>query len=270
MTHPDNAQTEADFTWPSIEVHSIGGNCPVQAEGEIDGKEFYFRARGGHWSIGIGGDPVTNPDWYFEAPYLDKEPETHPVVGEMHFSAGWMPESAALSFIHTAAVLYANTRVTTPATPEATDEREAFEAWAAGKYKLDKCTSEESPRCNCGKYIHDPVQAMWHAWQARAQQPAMNDMGKHQCRTGANKSDSSCSASEHRPVEVGSTPAYPANNTEQWQRHAKLITAVHAIIGYVSDLAGGMLLTNEYVERMKDHYIPQLIAALPTAPKEGE
>ena len=27
-----------------------GGNCPVQAEGKINGKPFYFRARGECWS----------------------------------------------------------------------------------------------------------------------------------------------------------------------------------------------------------------------------
>ena len=39
----------------------IGGNCPVQAEGRIDGLPLYFRARSSHWSLGIGGDPVASP-----------------------------------------------------------------------------------------------------------------------------------------------------------------------------------------------------------------
>lgn len=38
-----------------------GGNCPVQAHGEVDGNPAYFRARGDAWSFAIskpGTDPV--------------------------------------------------------------------------------------------------------------------------------------------------------------------------------------------------------------------
>jgi hypothetical protein len=41
-----------------LKIDHIGGFCPVQAEGTIDGVPFFFRARGSHWSIGIGEDPV--------------------------------------------------------------------------------------------------------------------------------------------------------------------------------------------------------------------
>lgn len=36
----------------------LGGACPVQGDGEVDGVPFYFRARGRHWSIefGLGTD----------------------------------------------------------------------------------------------------------------------------------------------------------------------------------------------------------------------
>ena len=110
---------------PEIVIESIGGQCPVQAEGTIDGKPFYFRARNAYWSIGIGGeDVVCSPEWYFDAPYFDEDdPAKIPVydkqkseggviVGEYtcYFHAGWMDQIAARSFIHTAAVLYANTR----------------------------------------------------------------------------------------------------------------------------------------------------------------
>lgn len=37
------------------------GNCPVQAEGTIDGFPFYFRARGGSWKLSITCTPDGNP-----------------------------------------------------------------------------------------------------------------------------------------------------------------------------------------------------------------
>ena len=51
----DSSETKA-----IIIIDSFGGNCPVQAEGTIDGKPFYFRARGSSWSMSIGGDDVAH------------------------------------------------------------------------------------------------------------------------------------------------------------------------------------------------------------------
>lgn len=80
-----------------ITIESIGGNCPVQAEGEVDGKPFYFRARGEHWSIGIGGDDVVlTPEWYMEEKYPGGQ-----------FAAGWMTEEEAVAFINKAVAKYA-------------------------------------------------------------------------------------------------------------------------------------------------------------------
>lgn len=77
-------------------IDTIGGNCPVQAEGTIDGQEFYFRARGMRWSLSVGGrDVVGAPDWYYEEPY-----------GEEEFAAGWMTEDEARAFIDKASGLY--------------------------------------------------------------------------------------------------------------------------------------------------------------------
>lgn len=41
-----------------IVIDSIGGFCPTQGEGTIDGVPFYFRARHGAWGMGVGKDPV--------------------------------------------------------------------------------------------------------------------------------------------------------------------------------------------------------------------
>ena len=82
-----------------VDIQVIGGNCPVQAEGVIDNQEFYFRARGEHWSIGIGGsDVVGRPDWFMQARW-----------GKEKFDAGWMPEEEATRLINEAAEAYVKT-----------------------------------------------------------------------------------------------------------------------------------------------------------------
>lgn len=78
-----------------VKIEQIGGNCPVQAEGKIDGQPFYFRARGESWSIGIGGDVVGAPDWYYDEDYPGGQ-----------FAAGWMTEAEARAFINQAAEQY--------------------------------------------------------------------------------------------------------------------------------------------------------------------
>lgn len=83
---------------PWVEIHTIGGNCPVQAEGTVGGKPFYFRARGSSWSMSIGGaDPADNPEWSHEEDY-----------GTRPYDAGWMPFAEAKSFIHQAAQMFAD------------------------------------------------------------------------------------------------------------------------------------------------------------------
>lgn len=72
----------------------IGGNCPVQAEGKISDEPFYFRARGEHWRVDIGKDPVI---WSYEQEYPGGD-----------FAAGWMTEAEARQFIDEAAERYLN------------------------------------------------------------------------------------------------------------------------------------------------------------------
>lgn len=70
-----------------ITIHELSGNCPVQAEGTLDGKQFYFRARGSQWSFSVGSEPVGAPDW--EMRELWKQwPE-----------AGWMEPDEARALI---------------------------------------------------------------------------------------------------------------------------------------------------------------------------
>lgn len=70
-----------------VVVETSGGNCPVQIEGRVGDVPFYFRARGAHWSLGIGNDPIGDPEWEYEEPY-GEWPE-----------AGWMPLHEAYDFL---------------------------------------------------------------------------------------------------------------------------------------------------------------------------
>ena len=75
---------------PKVVIETIGGNCPVQAEGLIDGFGFYFRARGQQWSMEIYDG--TEGGWYYTEPY-----------GEVQYEAGWMEMEEAREFIQQAA-----------------------------------------------------------------------------------------------------------------------------------------------------------------------
>lgn len=72
-----------------IVVDTIGGLCPVQAEGTVDGQRFYFRARGEHWALHIGlkEDWFTGREWCHREPYGEK------------YEAGHMSETLARAFI---------------------------------------------------------------------------------------------------------------------------------------------------------------------------
>lgn len=79
-----------------IVIDFLGGNCPVQGEGEIDGHPFYFRARGSHWSLTVDEkDSTGSPAWEHKERY-----------GSGPFDAGWMPESDAKDLIAKGAALF--------------------------------------------------------------------------------------------------------------------------------------------------------------------
>ena len=82
---------------PVVVIDWLGGNCPVQAEGTVNGEPFYFRARGCWWSMSIGQQPVDAPNWHFEQEY-----------GKGPYDAGWMPEDEARGFIAYAAQKWAD------------------------------------------------------------------------------------------------------------------------------------------------------------------
>lgn len=85
----------------SIDIEVLGGSCPVQAEGTIDGKRFYFRARGNRWSLAVhptcDGDFLSWPDGWWE--HWEN-------WGDDPYAAGWMPEDVAREKIGYGAELY--------------------------------------------------------------------------------------------------------------------------------------------------------------------
>ena len=87
----------------NIKIETIGGNCPVQANGTIFGTAFYFRARGQSYSLAIGEDPVGITErsdgkaWHVKKPW-----------GEHEFDAGYMPVNIALLLISKHVIDYIN------------------------------------------------------------------------------------------------------------------------------------------------------------------
>ena len=80
----------------TITIDSIGGTCPVQAEGTIGKFPFYFRSRNQHWSFDVtypcaDGEVV----WSYSEKYND---EPH--------DAGYITLEEARSFINKAATIY--------------------------------------------------------------------------------------------------------------------------------------------------------------------
>lgn len=73
-------------------LDQLGGNCPVQAEGTIDGVRFYFRARGSHWEFHVAqtdADLFKNELFSIDRSYKPGD----------DFAAGWMPQHEAVAFM---------------------------------------------------------------------------------------------------------------------------------------------------------------------------
>lgn len=91
---------------PGMVVGRVAGQAPVQSYGLIDGKDYYFRARGDRWSFSVGGaDVVASPEWYHEEPF-GLWPE-----------AGFITDDQAYDFITKAAGLYRSGAPTMTETP---------------------------------------------------------------------------------------------------------------------------------------------------------
>ncbi|PTW59751.1 hypothetical protein C8N35_106136 [Breoghania corrubedonensis] len=91
---PEPRQIQVDYIDDDVVVRGPFGVCPVQADGLVDGDDFYFRARGNYWSLSIGGNVLKAPDWYYEEDY------------GVRFEAGGMSMDEALQCILKAARLF--------------------------------------------------------------------------------------------------------------------------------------------------------------------
>lgn len=89
----------------SLIIDTLGGLCPVQGEGTIDGVPFYFRARWDGWDIGVGDDPVGIAMCCVEGWHRDGQ------WGDSPYGAGYMPLSVAQDIIERCAKEYQNERM---------------------------------------------------------------------------------------------------------------------------------------------------------------
>jgi hypothetical protein len=91
--------SDTDTTLPEtpqgVIINNQGGVCPVQIDGTVDGTPFYFRARGEFWTLGIGQEPIGEPDWFWGQRYSQEK-----------YVAGWMPLDEARSFLFEAIARY--------------------------------------------------------------------------------------------------------------------------------------------------------------------
>lgn len=86
-----------------VTVNATTGAAPVQVEGEVDGKCFYFRSRGDNWYFCIADTPdaAIRAEFQQTAFYVECKyglPQGYP---PSHFLASWMPHDVARQLIQT-------------------------------------------------------------------------------------------------------------------------------------------------------------------------
>jgi hypothetical protein len=111
-----------------FELYHLSGWTPVQAEGRLDGRYFYFRARGSYWRFEWGGNEkwTRSPRWWHE--------ECWPSV--TGFEAGYMSDEEAVSCILKAIDLFRNGDNSHFQQDHPDYERTILEGWSAGALSL--------------------------------------------------------------------------------------------------------------------------------------
>jgi hypothetical protein len=101
-TNTADAEDDYDFAPESLPEGMVldwcAGYCPVQAEGTIDGKAFYFRARHQSWQFHVAKDRThrfVNDIFYCDIDWPAEE-----------FAAGWMSPVDVLKCLHLGVALY--------------------------------------------------------------------------------------------------------------------------------------------------------------------
>ena len=80
-----------------ITLDSLGGNCPVQAEGSFDSHRFHYRARGDEWQFHVW--KAERATKCREMPFGEEAFLIERDYGDGPYDAGWMPRHEALGFI---------------------------------------------------------------------------------------------------------------------------------------------------------------------------
>jgi len=94
---------------PNIDIEWLGGNCPVQAVGTVEGLDFYFRARGSNWSIEIGKLPWMKTLVTSETNLSENQDNVYFDYVESYGKwpdAGWIDENEALFLIRRGCQLF--------------------------------------------------------------------------------------------------------------------------------------------------------------------
>ena len=97
----------------------LGGYCPVQAEGSIDGHPMYFRARGSQWSLDIGEPYGKEPPLFWHVEEWGTWPE-----------AGYMPAEIALEMIDKAVDTYRSAKPEKIERGDPRWSRHVIQAWS--------------------------------------------------------------------------------------------------------------------------------------------
>ncbi|MGO6727269.1 hypothetical protein ACCS45_03980 [Rhizobium ruizarguesonis] len=112
----------------NFELTELAGYCPVQAQGEVDGQYFYFRARGSYWRFEFGGNETgtQGPKWWHE--------EYWP--GESGFDAGYLSDEDAVACVLKSVDLYRTTDRGRFNKGHPDYERTILEGWSMGALTL--------------------------------------------------------------------------------------------------------------------------------------
>jgi hypothetical protein len=112
----------------NFKLAELAGYCPVQAEGEVDGQYFYFRARGSYWRFEAGGNAsgTKGPTWWYE--------EYWP--GDTGFEAGYLEDQDAVSCILKSVEIYQTEDRSRFRNGHVDYERTVLEGWSMGALSL--------------------------------------------------------------------------------------------------------------------------------------
>ncbi len=112
----------------NFQLAELAGYCPVQAEGDVDGQYFYFRARGSYWRFEAGGNAsgTKGPTWWYE--------EYWP--GDTGFEAGYLVDQDAVACILKSVEIYRTEDRSRFRNGHVDYKRTVLEGWSMGALSL--------------------------------------------------------------------------------------------------------------------------------------